>query len=97
MDEMGFSGSKILITGASGYIGPLLSQRLHQCGGEVHAVSRRKHTARAEDRATWWQGDLSETDTATKLVKTIRPDFIFHLAGQANASRALSAATWCPP
>jgi nucleoside-diphosphate-sugar epimerase len=36
-----------------------------------------------------WQGDLSEIGTARRLLKTIRPDVIFHLAGHAVGGRDL--------
>jgi nucleoside-diphosphate-sugar epimerase len=83
-----FSGEKVLVTGASGYIGPHLCLRLCKSGDEVHAVSRmRQH---GEDSCpNWWQGDLADIDVVRDLLKTINPDVIFHLAGHAAGGREL--------
>jgi nucleoside-diphosphate-sugar epimerase len=77
-------GQKILITGASGFLGSHLSRRLRQIGCEVHAISRREHSA--EDGLRWWQGDFADLGTARKLLLAIKPDVLFHLSGLVTAS-----------
>lgn len=81
------SNQRILVTGGSGFIGPHLCRALCTCGAEVHAVSRKQD--RNESCPRGWQADLSEIDTARKLLKSIRPDLIFHLAGYAVGGRDL--------
>ena len=83
-----FSGQRILVTGGSGFIGPHLCRVLCRSGAEIHAVSR-KAIPTTEKCPRWWQGDLSEIATARTLLKTIRPDVIFHLAGYAVGGRDL--------
>jgi UDP-glucose 4-epimerase len=84
-----FAGKRIFVTGASGFIGAHLCRRLSTYGAEVHAISRRRHVA-AKDGYRWWQGDLSEAKTVREIVRTIRPDVIFHLAAQVDGSRELA-------
>lgn len=81
------SNQRILVTGGSGFIGPHLCRALCKCGAEVHAVSRKQ--ASTENCPRGWQGDLSEIGSARNLLKAIRPDLIFHLAGYAVGGRDL--------
>jgi UDP-glucose 4-epimerase len=80
-------GERVVVTGASGFIGSHLCPRLVASGAEVHAVSRVKHTGNGSVR--WWQGDLAELTTARELLRAIKPDVIFHLAGHVQGARTL--------
>ncbi len=82
------SCQKILLTGASGFIGSHLCARLLREGAEVHAVSRSKHSGE-EDGIDWRQGDLAETATVRDLLTAIKPDVIFHLASHVAGNRDL--------
>lgn len=83
-------GGKILVTGASGFIGSHLCARLCQEGNEIHAVSR---TASSTDAGAlhWWQGDCSDLATVRRIVRVVRPQIVFHLASYVSGSRALEA------
>lgn len=83
------SGQKVLVTGASGFIGSHLCRRLSENGAEVHAVSRSQHD---QDGACWWQADLSDSCAVRALLKDIRPQIIFHLSGQVTAAPDLEFA-----
>ncbi len=83
-----FSGQKILVTGASGFIGSHLCRRLSMCGAKVHGVSR-KIPPKEEHCLCWWQGDLADMQTVRNLLTTIKPDVIFHLASHVAGSRSL--------
>jgi nucleoside-diphosphate-sugar epimerase len=83
------AGQQVLITGASGFIGSHLAKALSQNGGEVHAVSRFTHSS-ADLR--WWQVDLEDISSVRKLLRTIRPDTIFHLSGHVTAAPDLEFA-----
>jgi len=75
--------TRVLVTGASGFIGrhvlPLLAER----GYEVHAASR--HAPRHDlANASWHAADLlSETDRG-RLIATVRPTALLHLAWYAE-------------
>src|SRR5216683_1790200 len=83
-----FLGQKILVTGASGFIGSHLCRRLYRDGTEVHALSRAKHSSDSNG-LYWWQMDLAEIEAIRGLLRTIKPDVIFHLASHNVGARDL--------
>jgi UDP-glucose 4-epimerase len=74
-----FSGKKVLITGASGFVGSHLSEKLGNQGAEVHGVSR---SFQSTDRSylKWWKADLGDIVQVRNLLSAIQPDVVFHLA-----------------
>jgi len=83
-----FSGKKILVTGASGFIGAHLCKRLKDKEAEVYGVSR---SAQSDNEicSHWLQGDLAETSDVNKIIKASMPDIIFHLASHVVGARDL--------
>lgn len=75
-----FKGQRILVTGASGFIGSHLCLRLCREGAEVHAVYRSQQPADLGDQH-WWQADLADLDQVRKIIRETRPQLVFHLAG----------------
>lgn len=82
------SSKKILVTGASGFIGSNLCQRLSTCGAEIHCVSRKIHQ-KDDHGLHWWQGELEDLQTVRDILTTIKPDVIFHLASYVAGSRSM--------
>jgi UDP-glucose 4-epimerase len=72
------NNSVALVTGAAGFIGSALSTALSACGAEVHTVSRRAWGASPGVRH--WRVDLSDAGASADLVKSTKPDYVFHLA-----------------
>lgn len=72
-------GERVLVTGASGFIGSHLCRVLSKTDNEVHAVSRNPQAG--GQTVHWWQGDLADFATTQRLLTAIRPDVIFHLTG----------------
>jgi UDP-glucose 4-epimerase len=81
-------GQDALVTGASGFIGSRLSERLVEAQAEVHAVSRSEQTSSA---VRWWSTDVRDTEATLALVRKVKPDVIFHLASHVSGSRGLDA------
>jgi UDP-glucose 4-epimerase len=75
---------RILITGASGFLGKHLCRRLSECKADLHGVSR-SPCPKLERRVRWWQGDMADLETVRALVTGLRPDAIVHLSGQVDA------------
>jgi UDP-glucose 4-epimerase len=83
-----FSGKKILVTGASGFIGSCLCQNLLSMGAEVHGVSRSFQPKGSKD-LHWWQGDLADINMVREFIAKIKPSYIFHLASHVSGARDL--------
>jgi nucleoside-diphosphate-sugar epimerase len=82
------AGQRILVTGASGFLGSRLCARLLADDAEVHAVSRTSRSA-SDERLHWWCADIEEVDTARRLVADVKPHRIFHLSGLINGAPEL--------
>lgn len=79
----GWSGLRVLITGASGFIGSPLAQELRRRAADVHGVSRSKRHSR-DGSVTWWQADLTNSDATRDVLARIRPDVVYHLSSLAD-------------
>jgi UDP-glucose 4-epimerase len=82
--QMRWSDLKVLITGASGFIGHHLCRRLYDEGSEVHATSRRTR-ASVPGGPVWWQADMADAAQARRIFTTVEPHIVFHLAGSVGA------------
>jgi UDP-glucose 4-epimerase len=80
-----FANRKVLITGASGFLGSHLAERLNQCGAEVHGTSRVRHSDYA-DSIHWIQSDLLDLASVRRFIGQLKPDIIFHFAGQSTGA-----------
>lgn len=78
-------GKRILVTGASGFIGAHLCRRLLHDGAEVHAVYRTHRPTDAEEQRLW-QADLALIDSVKKLINKVQPEIVFHLASHVKGA-----------
>lgn len=76
---------RVLVTGASGFIGGACLPRLVERGFEVHAVSSKPHAADA--RVQWHRHDLLNGAQCTDAVQAIRPTHLLHVAWIAMPGR----------
>lgn len=82
---------RVLLTGASGFIGRFCIEPLAARGFEVHAVSSRPPRV-ARGPATWHRHDLLAEGEAARAIEIVRPTHVLHLAWYA-APRAF----WTAP
>jgi nucleoside-diphosphate-sugar epimerase len=71
---------KVLVTGASGFIGRQCVPLLASKGYEVHALSRRRLPEAAFPNVSWHELDLLRPGRAAELIGDVRPDCLLHLA-----------------
>ncbi|MCL4459099.1 MAG: GDP-mannose 4,6-dehydratase [Chloroflexi bacterium] len=79
---------RALITGIAGFAGSylveyLLSTTGLEISGIVHAGHPSPNLAHLRQRLTIYEGDVAEFDFVQHVMQEVRPDYIFHLAGQA--------------
>jgi UDP-glucose 4-epimerase len=86
--EANFAGVKVLVTGASGFIGSHLCRILLQSEAEVHGISRNFSPPQVQG-LRWWHLDLTEASAVQQLMADVRPDIVFHLASHVAGARDL--------
>ncbi len=67
---------RVLLTGASGFIGRQTIQALHDRNYDVHAVGNTV----TDRRARWYRADLLDQQARRHLVAAVRPDALLHCA-----------------
>lgn len=91
LDMSGLTQRKVMVTGATGFIGSHLCVRLVTAGAEVHAVCRpNSHISKSDIRA--WPAQLEDLSQVRRLMRTLEPDYVFHLAGATSGARELALA-----
>lgn len=69
--------TRVLVTGASGFVGRNVLAPLAARGFQVHAVARRPLD---DVVATWHAADLLDPDAADRVLAEVRPTHLLHLA-----------------
>ena len=78
-------GQRVLVTGASGFIGSHLCHRLCREGAEVHAVYRSQCPANPNDLHCW-KADLANLVEVRGVMSKAQPELIFHLASHVKGA-----------
>lgn len=85
------NAKRVLVTGATGFIGSHLVRRLYKEGAEVHVLLRKgSNKFRIEDildDLIRWYGDLTDYRSLCSCIKDSNPQIIFHLATFRNVER----------
>ena len=77
---------RVLVTGASGFIGGVLCAELLERGHDVGALVRRPGSQPPGTRAL--AGDLGDGEDLAGLVAEGRPDWVVHLAAEIASQRS---------
>jgi nucleoside-diphosphate-sugar epimerase len=81
----------ILVTGGTGFIGEALCRAFAASGSRVVSASRRSGISNTSVQHS--QVDFADPDATRKLVRSMQPDYVFHLAsyvtGQTGAEHVL--------
>ena len=90
--------SRVLITGITGQDGSYVTESHLASGDEVHGMVRQSsllqrtrldsipalRTAREEGRLSLHYADLQDTSSLVALMRKVKPDVVYHLAGQSH-------------
>lgn len=79
--------ARVLVTGASGFIGTRLCSRLRLDGCTVFATSRTP--PEVDTGATWTPADLRDEAATSEVIAAAEPDVVFHLGGYVAGSRSV--------
>lgn len=75
-----FRGKKVLITGATGFTGRVLTKKLADAGAEIRVIAR--ESSRIDDLADypieWFRGDIADAELAKQAADGV--EYIFHIA-----------------
>ncbi len=83
---------RVLVTGATGFIGRHCLAPLLESGYDVHAVSTREHPPRdLRAPVSWHRADLLQENAAAALVERLRPTHMLHLAWYAEPKKYWTA------
>lgn len=88
---------RILITGITGMVGSHLAEYVlaHHPDVEVHGMVRwrspRANLVKINGRVTLHEGELRDLHSLVRVLETVRPERIFHLAAQSYVSASFSA------
>lgn len=87
-----YKNQKVLVTGATGFIGAPVCRRLVEHGAKVYAVSRSVQKS-TTSQLSWIQADPADLCAIREIFKTVRPDIVFHFAGVSTAAANLDLVT----
>jgi nucleoside-diphosphate-sugar epimerase len=72
--------SRVLLTGAGGFLGAQVLEPLLQAGHEVHALTRAESPLAGSGDLVWHRADLTDTTVAEAAVREIAADSLVHMA-----------------
>ncbi|TMD41411.1 MAG: NAD-dependent epimerase/dehydratase family protein [Chloroflexi bacterium] len=86
---------RVLVTGATGFVGANLVRRLLADHHDVHVLVRPQHHAwrleAVRPDVQWHAADLTEPDAVKTIIERVRPEWIFNLAAHGAYSWQLEA------
>lgn len=94
-----WKGKRVLITGISGFVGPYLAEELIKKDAVVFGMVRPRAIAiftkkivdeTFKNKLKLLEGDICNFSGITKIIKSVRPNIIFHLAAQSYVKESFS-------
>ena len=73
---------RVLVTGASGFVGMPLVKHLQANGCKVLAISRNHSLDEDVSLISWLKADISDPKTYREKIELFQPEVVIHLAWQ---------------
>jgi nucleoside-diphosphate-sugar epimerase len=95
------TGTRVLITGATGFIGSHLTRRLVADGADVHALTSTVSSVYPtrlldlRDQLTMHEGSLEDRSAMDSVVAAARPEFVFHLGAYTHVGKSWQRVDEC--
>ena len=97
----GLAGARVLVTGASGFIGSHLTRRLVADGAEVHALTSSVSSVYPtrlvdlRERITLHEGSLTDRSAMDVVAVAAKPDYVFHLGAYTHVGKSWERVDEC--
>lgn len=78
---------RALITGINGFVGPYLKATLEAQGWQVYGIDRNPSHS---DEEKIFTADILDRKSLEEVVRIVRPDWVFHLAGQSSVTKSFT-------
>ncbi|MGG1553530.1 GDP-mannose 4,6-dehydratase [Paenibacillus ferrarius] len=79
---------RALITGINGFVGDHLANYLQSCGIEVFGTTSQIDSRKSTSNSEIFVNDLTNEISIIQLLNEVRPEHIYHLAGQSNVKES---------
>jgi UDP-glucose 4-epimerase len=95
------AGERVLVTGASGFIGSHLTRRLIAEGAEVHALTSTVSSVyptrllEVRDQITLHEASLSDRGALQLVAADVRPSYVFHLGAYTHVGKSWQRVDEC--
>ena len=87
-------GTRVLVTGATGFTGSVLTHKLSQAGLKINAIAR--HSSMIQElsdiEVNWFRGDVFDPDVVLPAAEGCR--YIFHVAAAYREAKLSSKDYW---
>lgn len=82
---------RVLITGASGFIGSHCLEQLQKTAYQLHATEWDPMIRHRFDKVTWHRVDLLKGDQVEEMIRNVRPTHLLHLAWHVETGMQLNS------